>query len=133
MSKPKSYLAIDVGEKRIGLAVANTIARLPRPLAILSNDGDIYQEIGKIIKDKNVEEVIVGLPRNMSGEETAQSDFSRQFAAQLGKKTGVKVEFADESLSTERVKNSTYKKDPSGYLDSIAACFILEEYLGANN
>lgn len=133
MNKPKNYLAIDVGEKRIGLAVASAVAKLPRPLAILPNDEDIYHEIGRIIKDENVEKVIVGLPRNMSGEETAQSDFSRQFAGRLDKETDAQIEFADESLSSKRVKDSTYKRDPSGYLDSVAACFILEEYMEANN
>ncbi|MEX2014941.1 MAG: Holliday junction resolvase RuvX [Candidatus Saccharimonadales bacterium] len=133
MNEPKNYLAVDVGEKRIGLAIANVIARLPRPLAILPNQGDIYQQISKIAEDENVEKIIIGLPRNMSGEETAQSDFSRQFASRLGKATDAEIVFADESLSTERVKDSTYKKDPSGYLDSVAACFILEEYLEVSN
>lgn len=133
MDEPKKYLAIDVGEKRIGLAVASVIARLPSPLVILPNNAVIYDKITKIIKDENIEKVIVGLPRNMSGEETAQSEFSKKFANSLTKKTDTDIEFADESLSTERVKNSTYQKDPSGYLDSVAACFILEEYLEANN
>ncbi|HEX5798046.1 MAG TPA: Holliday junction resolvase RuvX [Candidatus Saccharimonadales bacterium] len=133
MSEPKNYLAVDVGEKRVGLAIASVIAKLPRPLAILPNQEDIFQRISKIVKDENIDKIIVGLPRNMSGEETAQSDFSRQFAAKLGETTGADIIFADESLSSERVKDSTYKKDPSGYLDSIAACFILEEYLETSN
>lgn len=133
MSELKNYLAIDVGSKRIGLAIANSVARLPNPLVILPNHEDIYKEIDQIIKKENIGLIIVGLPRNMSGEETAQSDFSRQFAAGLNEITDIKIEFADESLSTKRVKDSTYRKDPSGYLDSIAACFILEEYLEANN
>lgn len=133
MNEPKNYLAIDVGEKRIGLAIAGSVAKLPRPLTILTNKEGIYDEINKLVQKENVEKIIVGLPRNMFGEETAQSDFSRQFAGELAKKTSAKIEFADESLSTKRVKNSTYKKDPSGYLDSIAACFILEEYLEVSN
>ncbi len=133
MSEPKNYLAIDVGEKRIGLAIAGSIAKLPRPLAILSNKESIYDEIADILQKENIGTIIVGLPRNMSGEETAQSDFSRRFASALAGKTRLPIEFADESLSTERVKNSTYQKDPSGHLDSVAACFILEEYLEANN
>jgi putative Holliday junction resolvase len=133
MSEPINYLAVDVGEKRIGLAIANSVARLPRPLTILINNDGVYNEINQIVKKENINQIIVGLPRNMSGEETAQSDFSRQFAARLAKVADKKIEFADESLSSARVKDSTYKKDPSGYLDSIAACFILEEYLEVNN
>lgn len=133
MTTPKNYLAIDAGEKRVGLAIANTIAKLPSPLAILPNDADIYHKISEIVKEEKIENIIIGLPRNMSGEETAQSRFSRQFAGEIEKATGLKINFADESLSTKRVAESTYRKDPSGYLDSIAACFILEEYLEASN
>lgn len=133
MADPANYLAVDVGEKRIGLAVANAIAKLPRPLAILPNQENIYKKINEIVKNENIQKIIVGLPRNMSGEETAQSEFSRNFASQLAKESELEIVFADESLSTERVKDSAYKKDPSGYLDSIAACFILEEYLEVNN
>jgi putative Holliday junction resolvase len=133
MSEPKNYLALDVGEKRIGLAIAGSVAKLPRPLAILPNKEGIFEQIINLAEEESVAKIIVGLPRNMSGQETAQSGFSRRFAEELGKKTDIEIDFADESLSTERVKNSTYKKDPSGYLDSIAACFILEEYLEANN
>ena len=133
MNEPKNYLAIDVGEKRIGLAIAGSVAKLPRPLAILPNKDGIFEQIINLAEEESVAKIIVGLPRNMSGEETAQSAFSRRFAADLGKRTDIEIDFADESLSTERVKGSTYKKDPSGHLDSIAACFILEEYLEANN
>lgn len=129
MNEPKNYLAIDVGEKRIGLALASTIAKLPRPYMILPNQDGIYNQISQIVKEENVEKVIVGLPRNMSGEETAQSNFSRNFALELASSTGTSIEFADESLSSKRVADSKYKKDPSGHLDSVAACFILEEYL----
>ena len=133
MTEPENYLGLDVGEKRIGVALVNTIARLPRPLAILSNDQGIYRKIKQIVEQENVSKLIVGLPRNMSGEETAQSKFTRQFASQLAKDVNVEINFADESLSSKRVAESNYKKDPSGYLDSIAACFILEEYLEVNN
>lgn len=133
MSEPKNYLALDVGEKRIGLAVASSVARLPRPLKILINQDNIFDELTEIIRQENIDNIVVGLPRNMSGEETAQSEFSRQFATELGKKTNLPIDFADESLSSERVKDSAYKKDSSGYLDSVSACFILEEYLEVNN
>lgn len=133
MSEPVNYLAVDAGEKRIGLAVANSVAKLPRPLAVLFNDKDIYKKITEIAQNENISKIIVGLPRNMSGEETAQSKFSRKFAGQLAEESALEVVFADESLSTERVNNSTYKKDPSGYVDSVAACFILEEYLEVND
>lgn len=125
----KNILAIDVGEVRIGLAVANTIAQLPRPLFIIDNNENVFDEIKKIIKENSVDTIVVGLPRNMSGEETKQSEFSRDFAKSLQKATGKKVIFEDEGLTTNLARESNYPKDPSGYLDSIAACIILEEHL----
>lgn len=129
MDKVNSILAIDVGKARIGLAIANNVARLPRPLGVQQNNNKIYHKINTIVDDNQVETIVVGLPRNMSGEETKQSQFSREFAAKLEAVTDKAVVFADESLSSKRAETSSYSKDPSGHDDSIAACFILEEYL----
>lgn len=114
-----NILGIDVGEVRVGLATAHSLAKLPSPHSVLKNDQEIYQNISDIIKKENIQAIVVGLPRNMKGEETAQSNFSRQFAAELAKYTSIRIDFADESLSSVRASGK----------DDIAACYILEEYL----
>ena len=129
MVKLENILAIDIGSKRIGLAIANTVAKLPVPLEVIANDRLVFQTIKDIISKYNVKQVVVGLPRNMSGEETRQSQFSREFAAKLEKVLGLKVKFADESLSTKRAQTLPSRQGKSNHLDSMAACFILEEYL----
>jgi putative holliday junction resolvase len=131
---PQSHsyiLGLDVGEARIGLAIASTIAKLPRPLAIYENNEQVFNRIAETIKNENISLVVVGLPRNMSGQETAQSRFSRQFAEKLAKNTPIKIVFSDESLSSVRAEDLAMKRsrNPKRHLDDEAACFILEEYL----
>lgn len=126
-----NILALDVGDSRVGVAIANPIARLPRPLVILENNQNIFDRLKSLIAEQSVGTVVVGLPRNMQGEETAQSQASRQFGKKLEDSTGQPVIFADESLSTRRAEEYARKiKREHKYLDDIAACFILEEYLG---
>ena len=125
-NNPRNILALDVGTVRIGLAIANDIARLPSPLAIVDNDENVLKNLSRIIRENDINLIVVGLPRNMKGEETAQSQVSRQFAAKIAESTDVKIVFADESLSSKRAEEHTSDKKR---LDDIAACFILEEYL----
>lgn len=129
----RNIIALDVGDARVGVALASTIARLPNPLVILENKPDIFEKLKEIIDSETVETVVVGLPRNMKGEETAQSHISRQFGEKLEELTGITVVFVDESLSTKRAEDyARSRKISAKYLDDIAACFILEEYLGDN-
>lgn len=133
MAKADTILALDVGSARVGVAVANSIARLPSPLAILKNDDTVFDELEELIKIHDVTTVVVGLPRNMKGEETRQSEISRRFANELAKKLKIETVFAEESLSSKRAEEEAKAmKRTQKYLDDIAACFILEEYLKEN-
>ena len=133
-ASPKAFniLALDVGTARVGVALANTIAKMPSPLVILENNEQIFEELKSIIEEEDIATVVIGLPRNMKGEETEQSEVSRNFAGRLKKKINQEIVFADESLSTKRAETSRYVKgkDPrrGKHLDDVAACFILEEY-----
>lgn len=135
MEEVNNILALDIGDSRIGIAMASSIAKLPRPFAILKNDPNVFKEINTIVSQNNVRTIVVGLPRNMQGEETAQSGVSRKFAQDLQERMDVEVVFADESLSTQRAERERFKtgRNDSKYLDDVAACFILEEYFESGN
>ena len=125
-------LGLDVGDKRIGVASASVIARLPQPLKDILTDESVYERIKELAAKENVALIVVGLPRNLNGEETAQSQKIRRFAEELAVVVEIPVVFADESLSSKRADNlvkSTSIKNVSR--DSLAACFILEEFLGS--
>ncbi len=130
MSQNINILALDVGDARIGAAIAGSIAKLPSPLGIIANDQDVLENLKTLIEEHKADLIIIGLPRNMQGEETQQSGQSRDFAEQLADITDVNIVFADESLSSQRARQHSPDRK---YVDDIAACFILEEYLGQYN
>jgi len=134
LAEIKKILALDVGDAHIGVALANTVARIPSPLAILENDLEVYSRIKDLIAEHDISLVVIGLPRNMAGEETVQSKTTRHFVDNLKDYINTKIVFADESLSSKRAEESGQKSPNSPkYLDDIAACFILEEYFASSN
>lgn len=122
-------LGLDVGDARIGVAVASVIARLPQPLTEVKAGETAYEAIKNVIRKEDVHMLIIGIPRNLEGSETAQSQKIRQFADELAVQIDIPVVFADESLSSQRAaelaKNNQFKNVSQ---DSLAACFILEEF-----
>lgn len=129
-----NILGLDVGIARVGLAIANSTAKIPSPLSVVNNDERVFERIKGLADDEKVKIIVIGLPRNMQGQETAQSEFARSFARKLGGYVDVTVEFADESLSSKRAEQKNrYSRQATGkHLDDVAACFILEEYFGRN-
>ena len=126
-------LALDVGEKRIGIARADSNTRIAVPIGFINVDGSEWQEIARIANLNNTNFFVLGLPRSNEGNETAQSVYVRQFAKTLVEKLpGAKIRFQDESLTSvvaeERLKSrkKTYEK---GEIDTEAAAIILQDFL----
>lgn len=124
-------LAFDYGSQRIGVAIGGGKLGRPEPLAILSNDQHSMHEIQNLINQHRPTKLIVGLPHNLDGEETAQSAECRTFARSL-EDFNLPVIVYDESLSSERAEHrlglvSLRKKKRQ--LDAISAQIILEDYL----
>lgn len=129
-----NLLGVDVGDKRIGLAIANKIAKLPRPLEIISPE-ELTNNLQKIIQDNEISEIVVGLPKSADGSESAQAVSIREFAGKIKQFSGLPVYLSDESLSSQKAREfaSNHKVYKSRqYYDDLAACYILEEYLGGN-
>lgn len=121
-------LGVDYGFVRTGLALAGAIARLPEPYTVV-NSAEAIQKIKDLIGAEDIQLIVVGLPRSLEGNETAQSKSIRRFADELRRAVDPEVCFADETLSSARAER--YLKDhksAAGEVDSIAACFILEEF-----
>lgn len=125
-------MAIDYGGTRVGIAVAGSVARLPRPHSTLHNDETLWEALSRVIEAESVGTVVVGLPRGIDGQETDQTRICRDFAAELERRTGLTVELQDEALTSEKAKQefaSRGTEPASGELDALAACYILEDYL----
>lgn len=127
-----SVMALDVGEKRIGVAVASLAAAIASPRDTIDNDENAFSKLKQLAKDENVNEVIVGLPRDMKGNETAQTRISKEFARELKKHIDLKVHYQDESLTSVKAEEELMargKPYAKADIDALAATYILEDWL----
>lgn len=132
MSRSKAVLALDVGEKRIGVAATDGIVRIARQLGAIEVDGQEFESILRLIAEEGADVVVIGYPRNQSGEATAQTAYVESFRDRLGQLTDTQLVFQDESLTSvlaeDRLK-SYGKPYAKSDIDSLAAALILEDYL----
>lgn len=132
MSRSKAVIALDVGGKRIGVAVAAGNVRIAVPLEPIQVDGSELEKIARLVNRENVEAVVIGYPRNQSGEATAQTAVVEAFARRLADAASVRQIFQDESLTSVQAEEQlkAYGKPYSkGDIDSQAAAIILQDYL----
>ena len=133
--KAKNLLGLDIGTRRIGVAVANSSIKIAIPSTTIEvNDGDEILQINKIIVNEKIDTIVAGLPRNMSGEETAQSVYTKEFLENF-KLSVNEIKFQDESLTSVQAENilKSYKKPyTKGDIDMQAAAIILQDYLEEN-
>jgi putative Holliday junction resolvase len=127
-----SILSLDVGNRRIGLAIASLAARLPRPLMTLINDDDFIPRLSQLIKDEGITLLVVGYPRNLSGDATSQTASVEAFVNLLKEQINLPFHFQDEALTSNKAETelmSRGKLYDKGDVDALAATYILEDYL----
>lgn len=125
-------VALDVGEKRIGVAASDGIVQIARPVETVLVDGNELDRIIAIINDEKAKEVVIGYPRNQSGEPTHQTGFVEVFKQRLEEVVQIPVVFQDESLTSvlaeDRLKSYEKPYDKRD-VDMLAAALILQDYL----
>jgi putative holliday junction resolvase len=134
MAKPIRIVSLDVGEKRIGVAVADNAIRIAVPYDTVFADGDEIKEIRDILSSQQADILVVGYPRNQSGEATAQTKFVLDFVEKLGD-VAPKIVFQDESVTSviaEQRLSQSKKAFSKSDIDAEAATIILQDYLEAN-
>jgi len=134
MTNKINLVCLDVGEKRIGVAVGDSDVRIAVPYDTIEVDGNELEAIAEIIVRENAEIVIIGYPRNQAGEPTAQTKYVEEFASKLSEMEQ-KVVFQDESLTSviaEKRLESFKKPYKKSDIDSQAASIILQDYIEAN-
>ena len=130
-----SYIALDIGEKRIGVALADVAAPFPAPLVTLEASDGLVDEFAELFKKHRVETVVIGLPRNQSGERTAQTERVEYIANLLNIPSEINVVWQDESLTSVKAETELKKRKKNftkGEVDSLAATYILEDFLQSN-
>ncbi|HSX52987.1 MAG TPA: Holliday junction resolvase RuvX [Patescibacteria group bacterium] len=129
---PSHIIALDVGERRIGVAIASLEARLPSPHGVIINSVDVLDDIQHLVVKEAAMAVVVGLPRGLDGQETAQTKTVREFANSLKDKLDIPVHFQDEAL-TSKLAEQELKDRGVGYnkedVDALAATYILKDFL----
>ena len=132
--RSKSIIALDVGDKRIGVSHADTSTRIAVAYTTIEVDDSEFEHLGEVIAKLEPSVIVVGLPRNQSGETTKQTDKLRAFARQLDR-FGIEIVFQDESLTSVLAENylkSTNKPYTKAEIDARAAAIILGDYLESN-
>jgi len=132
------YLAVDFGEKRIGLAVCDATETLVSPLRRIERRDDVQaaDQIARAVRDEGAGAVVMGLPVNMDQTEGPQVARVRRFAELLSARLAVPLHFQNEQLSSfaadERLAARELTKDGRRRRqDAIAAAVILEDFLRA--
>jgi putative Holliday junction resolvase len=125
-------MALDVGERRIGVGVASLQARLAQPLTTLDNGDGILAELEKLVAEHEVSALVVGLPRGLSGQRTSQTAYAEAFAKKIETRLGLPLYWQDEAVTSKkaeaelRARGKPYSK---GDVDALAATYILEDFL----
>jgi putative Holliday junction resolvase len=131
-------LAIDYGTTRIGTAMCDELEIVVTPFKVLSYNRDVAQEIAKIVREENVETVVIGMPHALNGNETETTRRVRNFAAKLRGLLSCPVEEWDETYSSRKASMRMVeagvkkkKREQKGTNDTWAAAIILQEFLAA--
>ncbi len=128
-------VAIDLGERRIGVAAADDRTRIALPVRTVEVKGETAAEIARIATEERAEELVIGLPLSLSGAEGPQAQLVREAVARLETLTTIPVRLHDERFTTTEavraIEGTGGKKKQRGTdnRDAIAACILLQSYL----
>ncbi len=132
-------LAVDHGEKRIGLAVSDLTGTIANPLAVIKHLSRVIDaaQVGTIAVEQEAGLIVVGQSFDEDGQPNLAGRRAARFAAALREQTDLPVELWDESFSTQearatRIQMGVSRKKRSGHLDQLAATVILQSYLDAH-
>ena len=133
-------LAVDPGEKRIGIALSDPSGTIANPLTVLKHVSRAVDAatIAQLALEHEAERIIVGQALDDDNQPTAQSRRAYRLAAAIRSQTGIPVELWDESGSTQaaqaaRISMGVSRRKRGGHMDDIAATYILQTYLDARD
>ena len=130
MAAKKNILALDVGDRRIGVALADSQIKIAVPYGYLERSDRIIQQITELMLDHDINILVIGYPRNQSGEATKQTESVEQFAEELAEiEIDADLVFQDESLSSVEAERRLGRVKDKGEIDAEAASIILQDYL----
>lgn len=133
-------LGFDVGARRIGVAVGNTLSHTARAIAMVAarDDGPDWDAITALVREWRPDRLIVGEPLTLTGEVQFATHLSRRFAREAGERFNLPVDMVDERSSTREADRLFAERRRAGHarrrdaraLDALAAQIIVERWLG---
>jgi putative Holliday junction resolvase len=129
-------MAVDYGDARTGVAISDLLCSITGSTQVIHGrmQEKLIASLVQIVKENEVGEIVIGLPRNMDGSEGPRAELCRQFAARVGEATALPVKLWDERWTTveaHRILNdhNYHGKKRKNTVDAVAASLILEGYL----
>jgi putative Holliday junction resolvase len=131
-------VAIDFGERRIGVAAADDRTRLAIPVTTIVVSGDPIDDLLLVVREQRADELVFGLPLSLSGAEGPQAQRIREVAAGLAARIDIPIRFQDERLTTRQADHATPRPKKKGVSrakagspgrDAVAASIVLQAYL----
>lgn len=127
-------LGLDIGERRIGVAVSDEMGMIASPVATIDARGDVVAELRNLITKYAVPKMIVGLPISLSGREGPQAAEVRTVADELAEALQIEIVYSDERLSSAvanqaLISQGTRREKRKQHIDAMAAAVILQGYL----
>jgi putative Holliday junction resolvase len=133
-------VALDIGEKRVGVAAGDTDTKIATPISTITLDDllTLTPIFRRIIEEHEPKLLVVGLPLSLSGEENQQATRVRTLAEQAAAATGLPIAYQDERLSSAEARRvlregGCTEREMRGKIDMIAASLILRAYFDATS
>jgi putative holliday junction resolvase len=133
-------IALDVGDKRIGVALSDPLGLTAEPLMVITRTASIKADlrtVEELLQQHEVSKIVIGMPVMLAGQEGVQAGKVREFVERLSRRVRIPVVTWDERLSTVEAERLLLRADQSRskrkqVIDKIAAAVILQGYLAAN-
>ncbi len=123
-------MGMDIGEKRIGIAITDKERMFPVPHSVLNNDRYFDQSLEKILENNNIEKIVVGMPYTLRGEIGKQGEKVIDFVNRKIMNKGIEIIYQDERFTSRiPVKTSVDRKKIKEQIDKFSAALILQSYL----
>ena len=131
------YLGLDLGSKTLGISISDPTGLIASGYTIIRHNEEydrLVEEVKTIVIEKQIDEIVLGLPKNMNNTIGPKGELSFQFKNQLEKSINIPVHLVDERLTTKQatdllISNDTSRKKRKKVVDEIAATIILNDYL----
>ena len=135
------YLGLDLGSRTLGVAVSDKTGLIASSLEIIRHNEEydrLVFDVQKLVNDLEIDEIVLGYPKNMDGSEGEKALLSKNFKEELSKVIDKPIHLQDERLTTKSatdmlIQGNVSRKDRKKVIDSVAASIILQTYLDRRN